>query len=130
MKGYKYSEACDHIYVNHSNSMTKEQNATRELVDKIPLLLKNELRQPIIEKILNQMINIVNALKEQHGNIDEVRVELARELKQSKDERAQTTERINKNERENKAIEERIREHGGHTAQCASVPAGLRRKKM
>ena len=76
MKGYKYSEACDHIYVNHSNSMTKEQNATRELVDKIPLLLKNELRQPIIEKILNQMINIVNALKEQHGNIDEVRVEL------------------------------------------------------
>lgn len=112
MKGYKYSEACDHIYVNHSNSMTKEQNATRELVDKIPLLLKNELRQPIIEKILNQMINIVNALKEQHGNIDEVRVELARELKQSKDERAQTTERINKNERENKAIEERIREHG------------------
>jgi CRISPR-associated endonuclease Csn1 len=76
------------------------------------LLLKNELRQPIIEKILNQMINIVNALKEQHGNIDEVRVELARELKQSKDERAHATERINKNERENKTIEERIKEYG------------------
>ncbi len=112
MRGYKYSEACEHIYINHSNSITKEQNATRELVDKIPLLLKNELRQPIIEKILNQMINIVNALKEQHGNIDEVRVELARELKQSKDERAKATERINKNERENKTIEERIKEYG------------------
>jgi len=112
MKGYKYSEACEHIYVNHSNSMTKEQNAARELVDKIPLLLKNELRQPIIEKILNQMINIVNALKEKHGDIDEVRVELARKLKQSKDERAQATERINKNERENKNIEEKIREFG------------------
>ena len=72
--------------------------------------MKNELRQPIIEKILNQMINIVNALKEKHGEIDEVRIELARELKQSKDERAHATERINKNERENKAIEEKIRE--------------------
>lgn len=112
MKGYKYSEACEHIYVNHSNSITKEQNATRELVAKIPLLMKNELRQPIIEKILNQMINIVNALKEKHGEIDEVRIELARELKQSKDERAHATERINKNERENKAIEEMIREFG------------------
>ena len=112
MKGYKYSEACEHIYVNHSNSITKEQNATRELVAKIPLLMKNELRQPIIEKILNQMINIVNALKEKHGEIDEIRIELARELKQSKDERAHATERINKNERENKAIEEKIREFG------------------
>ena len=112
MQGYHYSEACEHVGIKHSKSTTKEDNESRILIDKIPLLLKNELRQPIIEKILNQMINIVNALKEKHGEIDEVRIELARELKQSKDERAQATERINKNERENKAIEEKIREFG------------------
>ena len=112
MQGYHYSEACEHVDIKHSKSETKEENEARELVAKIPLLMKNELRQPIIEKILNQMINIVNALKEKHGEIDEVRIELARELKQSKDERAHATERINKNERENKAIEEKIREFG------------------
>ena len=112
MQGYHYSEACEHVGIKHSKSETKEENEVRELVAKIPLLMKNELRQPIIEKILNQMINIVNALKEKHGEIDEVRIELARELKQSKDERAHATERINKNERENKAIEEKIREFG------------------
>ena len=112
MQGYHYSEACEHVGIKHSNSETKEENEVRELVAKIPLLMKNELRQPIIEKILNQMINIVNALKDKHGEIDEVRIELARELKQSKDERAHATERINKNERENKAIEEKIREFG------------------
>ena len=112
MQGYHYSEACEHVGIKHSKSETKEENEERQLIDKIPLLLKNELRQPIIEKILNQMINIVNALKEKHGEIDEVRIELARELKQSKDERAHATERINKNERENKAIEEKIREFG------------------
>lgn len=112
MNGYHYSEACEHVSIQHSKSITKEENEARQLIDKIPLLIKNELRQPIIEKILNQMINIVNALKEKYGGIDEVRIELARELKQSKDERAHATERINKNERENRVIEEKIREYG------------------
>ena len=112
MAGHQYSEACEHVGINHSNSTTHAENETRQLIDKIPLLMKNELRQPIIEKILNQMINIVNALKEKHGDIDEVRVELARELKQSKDERAQATERNNKHERENKNIEAKILELG------------------
>ena len=112
MTGYHYSEACEHVGINHSNSITKTDNEARELINKIPLLMKNELRQPIIEKILNQMINIVNALKEKHGEIDEVRIELARELKQSKDERASATERNNKNERENKNIEAKILEFG------------------
>lgn len=40
MKGDKYSEACKAISVNHSNSLTKEENAQRTLLDKIPLLEK------------------------------------------------------------------------------------------
>lgn len=51
---------------------------------------KNELRQPVVEKILNQMVNVVNALMEKYGRFDEIRVELARELKQSKEERSNT----------------------------------------
>lgn len=111
-KGLKYSEACDYININHSNSLTTEENNARDLLPRLPQLQKNELRQPVIEKILNQMVNVVNALLEKHGSIDEVRVELARELKQSKDERNSAYLNNNKRERENKILEERIREMG------------------
>lgn len=111
-KGLKYSEACDYININHSNSLTKAENNARELLHRLPQLQKNELRQPVIEKIINQMINVVNALLEKYGSIDEVRVELARELKQSRDERNSTYLNNNKRERENKIIEERILEMG------------------
>jgi CRISPR-associated endonuclease Csn1 len=110
--GLKYSEACDYININHSNSLTTAENNARELLHRLPQLQKNELRQPVIEKILNQMVNVVNALLDKYGSIDEVRVELARELKQSKDERNSTYINNNKRERENKIIDERIREMG------------------
>ena len=110
--GMQYSQACDYIGINHSNSLTTEENASRVLLDRLPQLQKNELRQPVIEKILNQMVAVVNALLSQYGPIDEIRVELARELKQSRDERNDAFLSINKRERENKVIEERIREYG------------------
>lgn len=110
--GMKYSDACEYIGINHSNSLTKGENAARSLQDKLPQLQKNELRQPVIEKILNQMVSLVNALLEKQGPIDEIRVELARELKQSRDERNEAFLNNNRRERENKVIEERIHEYG------------------
>lgn len=110
--GEKYSYACDYIGINHSNSLTVAENNARQLLPRMPQLQKNELRQPVIEKILNQMVYVVNALLDKYGCIDEVRVELARELKQSKDERNSAYSNINKKERENKVIQERIIEMG------------------
>ena len=49
-----------------------------------------------IEKILNQMINVVNAIVEEYGKPDEVRIELARELKKSAKEREEMTKLITK----------------------------------
>ena len=113
MQGYVYSDACEFAGYNHSNSLTKEENLQRELLDKLPLLPKNSLRQPIVEKILNQMINIVNSIIEKHGAIDEIRVELARELKQNKEERNDTFLYNTKRERENTVIANRIKNEYG-----------------
>lgn len=110
-EGEVYSDACAHVAINHSGSITKVENESRCLMSRIPLLKKNELRQPIVEKILNQMINVVNALLEKHGAIDEIRVELARELKQSREERSSTFSRNNENERKNKVYAQRIQEY-------------------
>ena len=110
-QGLGYSEACIAVGYRHSNSPTSEEIAERTLLEKIPLLQRNELRQPLVEKILNQMINLVNALKAEYG-IDEVRVELARELKMSREERERMAEGNRRREKENKAIAEKIRECG------------------
>ena len=110
-QGLGYSEACAAVGYRHSNSPTSEEITERTLLEKIPLLQRNELRQPLVEKILNQMINLVNALKDEYG-IDEVRVELERELKMSREERERMAEGNRRREKENKAIAEKIRECG------------------
>ncbi|MGL5890551.1 MAG: type II CRISPR RNA-guided endonuclease Cas9, partial [Bacteroidia bacterium] len=112
-QGKKYSEACTYAGYNHSDSRTKEENLRRELAQKLELLPKNSLRQPVVEKILNQMIHLVNAILEasEFGPPDEIRVELARELKQSKDERNDAYNGINERERENEKLRKELLQH-------------------
>lgn len=112
MKGNKYSEACSNIGLRHSDYMTSEENDKRQLASKIPELKKGELRQPTVEKVLNQMVNIINNLIEKYGSIDEVRVEMARELKQSKEQRVRTTKEISIRERDNNRISGLIEQYG------------------
>ncbi|MEJ5995424.1 type II CRISPR RNA-guided endonuclease Cas9 [Pedobacter sp. Du54] len=112
MEGYDYSQACNLAGYNHSNSLTKEEREKQITLDKLELLPKNSLRQPIVEKILNQMINVVNAILEQYGKPTEIRIELARELKQSKDERNDADLQNSKNRKLNEEIGKRLEELG------------------
>lgn len=112
MEGFKYSDAMRYAGYDHSNSLTKEENLRRTLLDKLKPIPKNSLRQPIVEKILNQMVNVVNAIIDKYGKPDEIRVELARELKQSKEERNNTFKNINEKERENDKIRKKLAEFG------------------
>lgn len=108
--GLMYSEACLCAGFRHSESLTKGENEARELLDKLPLIHKNELRQPVVEKILNQMVNVVNAVIDKYGKPDEIRVELARELKQSREERNVADQNMRRRERENADISKKIEE--------------------
>jgi CRISPR-associated endonuclease Csn1 len=111
MEGFGYSEAMSLAGYNHSSSVTKDENLKRQLLNRVPLLKRNNLRQPVVEKILNQMIGVVNEAMEKWGQFtenDEIRIELARELKQSKDERNDTFTALNKREKENQTIRRRI----------------------
>lgn len=110
-QGLGYSEACAAVGYRHSNTPTSEEITERTLLEKIPLLQRNELRQPLVEKILNQMINLVNALKSEYG-VDEVRVELARELKMSREERERMTRQNDKRKEANDEVAAKIRQCG------------------
>ncbi|MCK0130847.1 type II CRISPR RNA-guided endonuclease Cas9 [Flavobacteriaceae bacterium F08102] len=92
--GNIYSKACDLAGYNHSNSFTKREFENRELKPKLALLKKNSLRNPVVEKILNQMVNVINQLIDTYGKPDEIRIELARELKKNAKERAEMTKGI------------------------------------
>lgn len=96
IKENKYSDACNLAGYNHSkNSLTKEDLANRVPNDFLEILPKNALRNPVVEKILNQMINLVNEIIKEYGRPDEIRIELARELKKNAKEREEMTKSIN-----------------------------------
>lgn len=123
LRELQYSEACERVGYRHSkSSLTTEENDNRPLLDSLPILPKNSLRQPVVEKIINQMIQLVNTLVSKHSQydnngeiverlrFDEIRIELARELKQSASERAETLKEINKNEKLNQSIIKELQE--------------------
>jgi len=94
-------------YRHSASSLTREEIANRPLKEKLDLVKKNSLRNPVVEKILNQLVNVVNTLievnseKDSNGNInnyfrfDEIRIELARDLKKNAKERAEMTTNVN-----------------------------------
>lgn len=95
--GNEYSLACAYAGYRHSaKSLTREELAAKEYSDSIKLLPKNSLRNPLVEKILNQMANVVNEVVATYGKPDEIRIELARELKKNAEERKEMTEAIAK----------------------------------
>lgn len=95
-EGNEYSLACEYAGYRHSkNSLTKEELAKKVLKDRLDLLPHNSLRNPVVEKILNQMVNVVNTIIDEYGKPDEIRIELARELKKSSKEREEMTKNIN-----------------------------------
>ena len=106
LDGHIYDKACTLVGYNHSSSLTSAQNKERVLEETLKLLKKNSLRNPVVEKILNQMINVINAIiiDPAMGRPDEIRVELARELKNNNEQRSEMTKAINKSTAEHEQI--------------------------
>lgn len=110
-EGNKYDVACTYAGYKHSErSLSSEELADRIYKKELELLPRNSLRNPVVEKILNQMINVVNAITSEYGKPDEIRIELARELKSSAGEREETTKSINDANKKNEAIKKILRE--------------------
>lgn len=107
MNGDKYSDACGRVGYKHSDSMTNEENENRRLAEYIELIKRGDLRNPVVEKILNQLVHLVNEIiaDEELGKPDEIRVELARELKMNAKKRQQ----VNKSYGERKKANDKIK---------------------
>jgi CRISPR-associated endonuclease Csn1 len=109
-EGYLYDEAAKMAGYNHSHSLTRSERKERHLKEFLDLLPKNSLRNPVVEKVLNQKINLVNEIIKVYGKPDEVRIELARELKKSAKERESATQGIEKAKKLHQEIEKTLKE--------------------
>lgn len=106
-EGHTYSLACEYAGYRHSKrSLTKEEIENKVLKDHLELLPRNSLRNPVVEKILNQMVHVVNGVVDKYGRLDEIRVELARELKKSAKERESLSSRIGESAKRHEQIRE------------------------
>lgn len=113
-EGLEYSAACIEAGYNHSkNSLTKEEIENKVLLERLELLPKNSLRNPVVEKIINQMINVINSIINEYGEIDEIRIELARELKKSMQERESMTKSIRESNTNHDKIKETLMQDFG-----------------
>ena len=114
--GLQYDVACEYAGYRHSkSSLTKEELENKKLKDRLEILPKNSLRNPVVEKILNQMVNVVNEVIDTYGKPDEIRIEIARELKKSAKEREEMTQQINKATNAHKAYKDILEKEFGLT---------------
>lgn len=106
-EGKKYHEACLEVGYNHTDTETITERESRILEDSLDTVKRNEFRNPVVEKICNQVVTLINNFleSEEYGRPDEIRVELARQLKQNAKERKDATLSIRENEKENSRIE-------------------------
>ncbi len=68
-----------------------------------------------MEKILNQMVNVVNGVIDTYGKPDEIRIELARELKKSAKERDELTRSINETTKLHEGYVKKLQDEFGLT---------------
>lgn len=94
--------ACYVVYGKHSeaNDIVKWKSP-----DDINIYLNNfkqhSLRNPIVESVILETLRVVRDLWKRYGDIDEIHIEMGRELKNPSDKRAQITQRVLQNENTN-----------------------------
>lgn len=97
--------ACYVVYDRHSESGDVTKWTSPEDIDEFLCEFKqHSLRNPIVEQVVTETLRVVRDIWKQYGNIDEIHLELGRELKKTADERRRLTENISKNENTNLRI--------------------------
>ncbi|MBR5982484.1 MAG: type II CRISPR RNA-guided endonuclease Cas9, partial [Bacteroidales bacterium] len=104
-KGLSVSQACYLVYDRHSESTDTE---IWETPDDIDIWLRNfrqhSLNNPIVEQIVTETLRTVRDIWKQEGKIDEIHIEMGRELKKTATERKDLSNTIARNEETNQRI--------------------------
>ena len=91
-EGLRFATARDRVYGDRAGSGAQR--------DRLPPVLEAvpQLRNPVVRRGLTELRKVVNAIIREYGKPDAVRIELARDLKRSRDKREQITAQNRRNE--------------------------------
>ena len=97
--------ACYIVYDSHSEAKEIGKWEKPEDIDRyLKKFKQHSLRNPIVEQVVAETLRTVRDIWKQEGQIDEIHLELGREMKNPADKRKQMTERIQQNENTNLRI--------------------------
>ncbi len=104
--------ACYAVYGRHSET---SETTRWEKPEDIDLYLRNNLKQhslrnPIVEKVMGETLRVVRDIWKTYGRIDEVHVEMGRDLKKDAKSRERDSMRMAENERTNLRIRALLQE--------------------
>ena len=104
-KGLPLWLACYIVYNRHSEAKDITKWETPDDLQKyLESFKQHSLRNPIVEQVITESLRTVRDIWKQYGNIDEIHVELGREMKNPADKRRQMTQQISDNENTNLRI--------------------------
>ncbi len=97
--------ACYIVYNRHSETKDiAKWDKPEDIDDYLKTFKQHSLRNPIVEQVITETLRTVRDIWEQEGQIDEIHVELGREMKNPADKRAKMTQQIAENENTNLRI--------------------------
>lgn len=97
--------ACYVVYNRHSEAREITKWKTPDDLQKyLDSFKQHSLRNPVVEQVVTETLRAVRDIWKQYGNIDEIHVELGREMKNPADKRKRMTQQISDNENTNLRI--------------------------
>ena len=109
-EGLRYDEACTRVYGDHRGLRSEQRTNRLSLND------MEEITNPVVRRAVSQTIKVINAVVRTYGPPDVVRIELAREMSRTFDERRKMEKRQDDNRAANERAMDQIAEYKGDHA--------------
>ena len=104
-KGLPLWLACYIVYNRHSEAKEISKWETpKDIDDYLNNFKQHSLHNPIVEQVITETLRTVRDIWKQEGQIDEIHLELGREMKNPADKRKEMSDRIQENENTNLRI--------------------------
>ena len=110
-KGLPVWLACYIVYDRHSEAKdNKPWKSPKDIDNYLMEFKQHSLRNPIVEQVVMETLRTIRDIWKQEGQIDEIHLELGREMKNPADKRKRMTENILQNENTNLRIKAMLME--------------------
>lgn len=94
-QGLNTWQACYLVYNRHSEAIDAQKWTKPEDIDQyLSQFRHNSLNNPVVEQVVTESLRVVRDIWKQIGRIDEIHIELGRELKKTKAERERLSQSI------------------------------------